>query len=743
MTFKFGGPRASAVRPAHVEPAGADNWAVDASSPATNDGTVIDARLWNAIVANLRTLLSAGGVTGTAADDALVATAVQNLIDSAVEALFDALADKLPLVGGTLTGDLTIDRNSPSGNPTFSTDSPAATYQGWIARRNGTIRWAWYLAYGDAESGSNAGTSARLLAYSDTGTFIGTALAIKRATLDMGIGHITPLRRLHPLVDDAINNAVTQVARLTHTTSGTPANGIGVGAEFEVETTAGNKVGAAIEAIAIDVTSASEDFDLVVKTMIGGAAAAEVARFGALNKFTKPFYGPEATLSDAANIDWNAGVVQNAKVTLGGNRTLNAPTGMVAGQDYHLRVIQDGTGSRTLTWNAAFKFGSTPTLQTTAGASDVFVFYTDGTYFYGKHLNEVPAAASASTDIPRGANLLPDAGRFCSTNEAKYANGLTSFVAPPYLSLYNSSTIAGHAKHINDTSTYGGAAAAIDAEVKELVDKIRASDAVRRNYLEFWTAKVTKGAGTALSRTPAAGGTYYLASFLSRMRFQADTVHFYIKAKTGNVDLHPRSVSGTKCYIDGVLASPSDNVLTPADGWKSVLITTAMTSSDVRNAVMYQPEFFYLYQQNPGDEFLIAMLTVTTGVASFDKDIGVVPNTNVWESAAFSGGYGPSSDQTITAAGALTLAHGLGVAPTLVQLQLKCITAELNYSVGDLVEIGSGVVNGTDRSISVVADATNINIRFGASLPSVPNKTTGAGSTITAANWKLVARAWK
>jgi fibronectin-binding autotransporter adhesin len=78
----------------------------------------------------------------------------------------------------------------------------------------------------------------------------------------------------------AATNTVTQAIRLDSQSSGTPAAGIGVGMEFAAETSAGNtEVGATIEAITTDVTSTSEDFDLVIKLMIAGAAAAEVARF--------------------------------------------------------------------------------------------------------------------------------------------------------------------------------------------------------------------------------------------------------------------------------------------------------------------------------------------------------------------------------------------------------------------------------------------------------------------------------
>ena len=74
----------------------------------------------------------------------------------------------------------------------------------------------------------------------------------------------------------------------------------------------------------------------------------------------------EATLTDGATIAWDVSTSPVAKVTLAGNRTLAAPTNAIAnGQYIALLVIQDGTGSRTLTWNAVYEFkdDTAPTLQ--------------------------------------------------------------------------------------------------------------------------------------------------------------------------------------------------------------------------------------------------------------------------------------------------------------------------------------------------------------------------------------------
>ena len=96
--------------------------------------------------------------------------------------------------------------------------------------------------------------------------------------------------------------------------------------------------------------------------------------------FTAAALNAEIALSDGSTISWNALTQPVAKVTLGGNRTLGAASGGVAGQFISLLVIQDGTGSRTLTWNAAYEFASdtAPTLTTTASKGDLFVFRYNG-----------------------------------------------------------------------------------------------------------------------------------------------------------------------------------------------------------------------------------------------------------------------------------------------------------------------------------------------------------------------------
>ena len=107
--------------------------------------------------------------------------------------------------------------------------------------------------------------------------------------------------------------------------------------------------------------------------------------------FNDSAYFPEATLTDASTIAWDVQSSPVAKVTLTDNRTLGAGSNAVAGQFVSLLVIQDGTGSRTLSFNAVYEFtaDTAPTLTTTASKGDLFVFRYNGSKFLevGRNLN--------------------------------------------------------------------------------------------------------------------------------------------------------------------------------------------------------------------------------------------------------------------------------------------------------------------------------------------------------------------
>lgn len=81
-------------------------------------------------------------------------------------------------------------------------------------------------------------------------------------------------------------------------------------------------------------------------------------------------------------VDWNNN--QKQVVTLSGNLTLSF-TAPVGTGNFLLRVVQDGTGGRTITWPASVKWpsGTAPTLSAGANAEDIVTFYYNGTDYYG------------------------------------------------------------------------------------------------------------------------------------------------------------------------------------------------------------------------------------------------------------------------------------------------------------------------------------------------------------------------
>jgi len=115
---------------------------------------------------------------------------------------------------------------------------------------------------------------------------------------------------------------------------------------------------------------------------LGTTAASKVFTADAnnLTKITGAVYLEEATLSFDATQDWDVRASPVAKVTLTANVTFDAPSNPTTGQFISIVCIQDGTGSRTIAWDAVFEFASdtAPTATTTASKGDMFNFRYNG-----------------------------------------------------------------------------------------------------------------------------------------------------------------------------------------------------------------------------------------------------------------------------------------------------------------------------------------------------------------------------
>jgi len=80
---------------------------------------------------------------------------------------------------------------------------------------------------------------------------------------------------------------------------------------------------------------------------------------------------------ESGTVTLDFGSSNNFKMTLTGTSTLGAPTNASGGQSGSIFILQDGTGSRTLAYNAVFAFagGTAPTLTTSASGQDALLYY--------------------------------------------------------------------------------------------------------------------------------------------------------------------------------------------------------------------------------------------------------------------------------------------------------------------------------------------------------------------------------
>ena len=173
------------------------------------------------------------------------------------------------------------------------------------------------------------------------------------ANTKIGSGVITAVN----LAADSISNVHLQTASVT-------AAEIAAGAVGSSELATGAV--SANTKMAADVVGARE-------LRIGNVAAAN----GVFTHNTHTFRNAqrariESVTVGAANVALDFANAQMFAITLGTNSNLNRPNNLTAGQSGTIFVVQDGTGSRTLSYSSVFDFvgGTAPTLTTTASAVD-------------------------------------------------------------------------------------------------------------------------------------------------------------------------------------------------------------------------------------------------------------------------------------------------------------------------------------------------------------------------------------
>ena len=287
------------------------------------------------------------------------------------------------LTGGGVAGDVTLNAIGTADRITANADSLdiAATYVGQA-------------------SITTLGTIASLVA---------TTADINAGTVDAVIGGTTPAAGTFTTLIgtnvDGIIGANTPAAitgtTITGNTSVTTAQ-VDITAQGDLrfqDTTGGEYV--AFQA-AGTTTTYTLTMPAAVATTTGQALTSSTAGVGSwsdvgdasvgtANEWTAQQNFNNTALTFDATQDWALTANQVATLTLTANTTFDAPTQMVDGSFYSLIIIQDGTGSRTASWNTVFKWAAAtaPTLTTTASAKDIFVWRSDGSNMYevGRQLN--------------------------------------------------------------------------------------------------------------------------------------------------------------------------------------------------------------------------------------------------------------------------------------------------------------------------------------------------------------------
>jgi hypothetical protein len=204
----------------------------------------------------------------------------------------------------------------------------------------------------------------------------------------IGLGTAAPDRKLHVEEETAATNTVTELLRLTSTSSGSPAAGIGAGIEFEVETAAANnEVGAIVEAYVKDATSTSEDFGWRIKTMTAGQAAATSLDISLPGTAYPQGHIFGLTMSNAADTANDITVAAGEAVDETGvwNMTLAAAiTKRIDGSNWVVGDNQDGlnTGNEAAGWYEVILIGREDTrvvdvmFSTTANRATLPASYT-------------------------------------------------------------------------------------------------------------------------------------------------------------------------------------------------------------------------------------------------------------------------------------------------------------------------------------------------------------------------------
>ena len=249
----------------------------------------------------------------------------------------------------------------------YATSAELATVSAALATSIGNSNTA-IAAVSVLTSVNKADIATNVAAITSANTVIGAVSVLTKTNLDAITSINTVVGNVSSTLATSIGNSNTAIAAVSVLTSVNLARIVATSAALATSIgtrlpLAGGTITGTVSAQSVYVSAlgANTSATLGKRIRVDGAAIADIV-----------------SLTDGANIsvDFNSG--QNFAVQLAGNRTIDNPTNCVPGQTGSIFVIQDGTGSRTLSFGTNYKFpgGTAPTLSTGASAADRIDYIT-------------------------------------------------------------------------------------------------------------------------------------------------------------------------------------------------------------------------------------------------------------------------------------------------------------------------------------------------------------------------------
>ena len=327
-----------------------------------------------------------------------VAASINTVIANTSSALATSIGNSNTLIANTSSALATSIGNS---NTNITTNASAITSINSVIGDGSGFVTPSQLATVSAALATSIGNSNTLIA--NTSSALATSIGNSNTNITTNASAITSINTVIGTVSAALATSIGNSRTLitTNTNAITSINGvIGDGTGFVTDselatvsaalaTSIGNSNSAitSINTVIATVSSAlatsiGNHLPLAGGTITGIVSATDVyvsaiaigvnALLGKNLHIEKAAVADLVSLTDAGTVavDFNAG--QNFHLTLADNRALGNPTNCVAGQVGSIFIVQDGTGSRTLSYGSSWEFigGTAPTLSTDAAAVD-------------------------------------------------------------------------------------------------------------------------------------------------------------------------------------------------------------------------------------------------------------------------------------------------------------------------------------------------------------------------------------